>query len=515
MAIRVREERITVEIDAVEAVPTAPGDGEVARAFYPLPRLRKTSGRQRHEFEAIVLENEWVTATIIPGLGGRIISLTLNGQDCLKVPRAEDGTYELRLGDSLGLSAGLEITLHGKARKQSLAPLEVQLFEDEEEVGVILGELDAGTPISWHARLSLSDLNACLRVEFKALNRSRLGAAYTSGLRWTGHVGIVSSAGVLPIARDGAVDRGGEVLGGRLSDRWEALVMPTREAALGAWPAGVLSRRAFYAGTQLEGVTAFIDSAGDTLSAVLELGPGEEIEIPSPSGFVLRDAHGNEMARWPSESDPEELRLQRELLAADRRPAAMVALAYRANQQGDPETALRYMEDAIGLNHEDPLAWWFRAALHRGDSAEDLPNAHFLAPLEPVLRAESFLLMETQTKEPNPLVAPLAHDPDVLVDVAIRLWEAGFSEDFARWIDECLRHREVPMLRYLLADALLVSSRMAVEAAQHVAAVAKTPINPPYPWRPEERAALYRLAAQFPDDARIAELRTMMDEFAP
>ncbi|MCC7434667.1 MAG: hypothetical protein IT363_08270 [Methanoregulaceae archaeon] len=532
MAIRAFEERIQVEIDAVEALPTAPGDGDDARSAYPLPRLRKLGGRERHEFIAIVLENNWVRATLVPALGGRVLSLQLNGTECLGVERDADGVFLLNLTPSLTegsssssgmgsleLFAGLEITLRGRARRQSLAPLDVQLVEpghEEDEAVVILGELDPGSSLSWHARISLAANEAALRVGVKVFNRDLAEAGYSSGLRWTGNIGVFAEPGVLPNMGAQFADRAGATLGPRLVDNWEAMVIPVPEPPRGVSSVGAVLVRSFLPVVGAPGARVLIqDSAGETLDATFDLEPGHAIDLPEFQAFQIRDAHKQVVAEWPApEPDPDLLSLKRDLLHPDRRAATLIALAYRAITADDLGKARQLVDDALGHNQEDHLAWWLRAALHRGESEHDLPNAHFLAPMEPLLRAESFLAMAVNERDPNPLIAPLADDPDALIEVAVRLGEAGLKDDLARWIDEALRHREVPMLRYILADALLQKSRMAVEAADHVARVAKAPINPPYPWRSYERAVLERLGERFPDDARIAELRQMMREFA-
>jgi len=521
MAIRAFEERITVEIDAVEALPTASTDGDDARLAYPLPRLRKLGRRERHEFIGVILENAWVRALIVPALGGRILSLRLNGVESLGTVQDDDGTYHLTLDTepAPNLRAGLEITLHGGPRRQSLAPLDLQVLEpedDEDEAVIILGEIDPGSGISWHARISLAADEAALRIGFKGYNRALDPQRYSSGLRWTGTLGIHSGPGLFADSSSSHVDRDAELLGPRLVDNWEALVIPATSAPLMACPVGILIEGGFVGAVATGGAKLFVETpAEQTLEATLDVMPGEKLDLPDLRAFQIRDGHGRALGTYPSPpEDPEQLRLQRDLLHPDRRAATLVALAYRAMAEGDRTRTKQLVEDALGLNQEDHLAWWFRAVLNRGDDENDLPNAHFLAPFEPVLRAESFLAMNVVEKDPSPLVAPMADDPDAMIEVAVRLREAGLMDELARWVDEALRHREIPMLRYLLADALLAKSRMAVEAADHVAKVAKTPINPPYPWRPLERSVLERLNERFPDDARIAELLAMMRQFA-
>lgn len=209
--------------------------------------------------------------------------------------------------------------------------------------------------------------------------------------------------------------------------------------------------------------------------------------------------------------------------------AARVAEAMRLLRAGSPESAASTLLDALNDAAEDHLVWWLRAAAlrHAGlgggsadamtgpeaaDQSPELPNAHYLAPLEPALRAEGFLAQpQTMTKEPNPLVRPLANNPDALIEVACLLLDAGLREDATRWIDEALRHRDEPILRYLQAENLLSATRMEIESAEMVRQASGKPIEPPYPWRPAERAAIRRLAERFPDDTRLATLRRMIE----
>lgn len=217
----------------------------------------------------------------------------------------------------------------------------------------------------------------------------------------------------------------------------------------------------------------------------------------------------------------EETQLPVSLASPIVRPAALVLMAQARLSAGNVEAAEAHLEDALGFAAEDALTWWMKAAVarHAGQAEAERPelmNAHFLAPLEPVLRAESFLSQPGElTRDPSPLVAPLADDPEALIEVAVQLLEAGLAGDAARWIDEALRHREEPMLRYLYAWSLLRSTRMEAEAADQVARVAARPIEAPFPWRALERQAIQTLAGRFPEDARLASLAKIVATFVP
>ncbi len=202
------------------------------------------------------------------------------------------------------------------------------------------------------------------------------------------------------------------------------------------------------------------------------------------------------------------------------RAAALVRRAMRRLATGDYSEAAELLESALLYNADDPLAWWLRAtALRRAGLNEDdqpeMLNAHYLAPLEPALRAEGFLSQPMEPgKEASLLLKPLAGQPGAFLEVACLLIDAGLLEDATRWIDEALRHADLAMLRYLLAYAYVTRSKMHVEAADQLAAAARLPEGPPYPYRPIEIAAIRGLHQAFPKDTRMASLASLVKAMA-
>jgi hypothetical protein len=104
----------------------------------------------------------------------------------------------------------------------------------------------------------------------------------------------------------------------------------------------------------------------------------------------------------------------------------------------------------------------------------------------------------------------MADFPDNFIEVASLLIEAKLFEQASRWIDESLRHTELPMLRYLLAYAHLQVTTMDFEIAKLLLAADEAPIGPPYPWRKVEVEAISALAARFPENARLQQLVKIM-----
>ena len=151
---------------------------------------------------------------------------------------------------------------------------------------------------------------------------------------------------------------------------------------------------------------------------------------------------------------------------------------------------------------------YMKAACERRLSPEgerpELINAHYLSPLEPTLRAEALLGQPMQEgSAPSPLLSALAEVPELLIEVACALIEDGLTQDAVRWIEEALRHADLPMLRYLLADAHLAVDPNGFEAAKELTLAGKAEVQPPFPWRPAELGALSRLSARFPEDASL------------
>ncbi len=186
--------------------------------------------------------------------------------------------------------------------------------------------------------------------------------------------------------------------------------------------------------------------------------------------------------------------------------------------KGRREEIDHLLEQALLYNGEDHLAWWMKAVHKRvqegaQDSAE-LLNAHYLAPLEPCLRAEGFLSQPiAQGREANPILRPLDDSPEQFVEVACQLMTWWLFAEASRFLDEALRHVDLPMLRYLQAYAL-TEAHMDVEAASHVRAAGAKPVGPPFPWRLWEQYVLRTLHRRFPDDKRLQQYLELADKFA-
>ena len=190
-------------------------------------------------------------------------------------------------------------------------------------------------------------------------------------------------------------------------------------------------------------------------------------------------------------------------------------LACEALKSGDIAGANRSLDDALNYAGDDHFVWWLKAALLRLqlDVDQEMPerpellNAHFLAPLEPLLRVEAFLSINNNfDKEPSSVLKPIGNHIDALCDIACLLLETGLLVDAARFLDEALRHSDHSNLRYLMANLLLQRPNMKMEAAQHISVCEIKPIEAPLPWRRLEIKAILELAEQFPSSAKLQKL---------
>jgi hypothetical protein len=508
-----------------------------------------------------VLENPYLRVTVLPDLGGRILSLfdKRTETELLPRPRALVPTPGGRRG--VRLPVGIELRLDGDDRPNAMgrvASAPDGPTEDEDPAGVWLAETSQHGGLGFHLHVSLPPDRAEVRVEVRVHNRTLDVLPYNGELAL--HLGETPGIAVAPapttlldgLRTEGATLRAARFaevgwLGPRQVDTWTVHLIPLAGGVTAANPEAA----AYLDDTvvRVQAVAArpghklvLLTEDGRSLEAPAELGPERPLEIPleglpsAPAALALLDAYGGEVLRAVRRSEPSPVpfpvskpaEIERDGTVADlrratfdpaRRGPAHVALGMRALAERDFDAADFALEQSLLYNGEDPLAWWALSATRRlrGDEGErpELLNAHFLAPLEPMLRAESFLGQSPEMgRDPSPLIAPLAEIPEDLVDVACLLIEHGLLDQASRWIDEALRHHDLAMLRYLMADALLRGTRMEAEAAEHLRAAAKAAV-PPLPWRAIEIRALRNLSARFPQDEAVQRLLALAEKSLP
>jgi hypothetical protein len=558
MASEVYEDALELMIGLLEAVPPAP---EGADPSYPLPALRPLGRTEARTFQAIVLENPYLRVTVLPDLGGRILSLfdKRTERELLPRPRALVPTPGGRRG--VRLPVGIELRLDGDDRPNAMgrvASAPDAPAEDEDPAGVWLAETSLHGGLGFHLHVSLPPDRAEVRVEVRVQNRTLSALPYNGELAL--HLGDAPAVALAPapttlldgLRFEGATLRAARFaspgwLGPRQVDTWTVHLIPLAGGVTAANP-----EAAVYLDETVVRVQAvasrpghklvLLTADGRSLEAPADLGPERTLEIPledlpaAPVALALLDPYGIEVLRADRrdapvpihtpmakpadlEGDGTSADLRRAAFDPARRGPAHVALGMRALAERDFDAADFALEQSLLYNGEDPLAWWALSATRRlrGDEGDrpELLNAHFLAPLDPMLRAESFLGQSPEMgRDPSPLVAPVAEIPEDLVEVACVLLEHGLLDQASRWIDEALRHHDLAMLRYLMADALLRGTRMEAEAAEHLRAAAKAAV-PPLPWRPIELRALRNLVARFPKDEAVRRLLALAEKSLP
>lgn len=546
MPAELYEEPLELKVGILEAV--LPHSKQYLATAYPFPSLEITGRAEARTFRSLVLENSYLRATVVPALGGRLLRLFDKRSSTEVLPVRE--VLTLTKGGPRGaiLPDGLQIRLEeGRDRLNSLGPVTVQAVEAEDEgspAQLWIGEV-AG-PISFNACYTLHPDRAELLLEVRAYNRTFGWHDYNGGV--AGDCRLLGVTGVdtfLGFQDEHGARRFEEqfpfLLTPRQSDSFTLALSPMKEGGRAFreghvhWGPESLTLQAVE--QRLNHKLVVLTQDGQSLEAKVDLYPERPYELPfaslpsPPAAIALLDPAKNEVLRSDRDEparvlphsvpDPayeasllqmmsdNELRVS--VAIPERRGGAAALLGYRSTARGDWQQAHRWFETSLLYNADDPLTWWGQALVARlaGDEAEERPellNAHYLAPLEPALRAESFLSQtEPQGKEPNPILRPLEEAPEQFVDVACHLLDMGLFAEATRWIDEALRHHDLSMLHYLQAYALLEKTRMSVEASEHVRAAAASPLRPPFPWRAVERKALEVVVAAFPQDARAAQ----------
>jgi tetratricopeptide (TPR) repeat protein len=570
MATEVYEDRLDLEIDVLEAVPLHPSLS--ARAdCYPYPFLKPTGHRQTKEFGTIIIENPYLRATIVPELGGRVLRLfdkrtgldVLGDETSLKVSGGQQDVlanawlpyglgsglgpvdYQVLEAAEEGDSGGIVVRTHDTHIAWSLPPDRAELQVEVRNLNRSFNFSGAGFELPlWVGGLK-SFFHGGLSIYAEGSG---------SGLVLeTGRSSGVSLASPNSVILKSSTKR----LGPRQLDRWSCSVVPisgfdtltaaNKEVALsldeGRIKMQVSERR-------LGHKILLLTADGQTLEAPADLHPEQMLELETgltaaPRGVVVLDPERNEVFRYEQDKeyqqapeateeplkggrlaeyergieqlmrgqDPVE-NLTRSSAEMAVKSASLSSLGVHSLRNKNYPEAVELFENALLYNSEDHLTWWMKAMAHRLAGEEEtgeLLNAHFLAPLEPVLRAESFLRQNEPVDGPSPMVAPMADDPDAMVEVACWIYVCGNFADLSRWNYEVQKHRHVPMVRYIYAAALLEQSAMKAEAAQEVHTASKAPINPPYPWRATERRVLMRLLEAFPTDPRLKELLSLVE----
>ena len=550
MPMNVAEDSIELKIELLESLPPT-------STSYPFPSLRKSGQSELREFRTLVLENPFLRAIIVPELGGRIIRL----QDLRSNTDIWHFSPELSL-ESEGLrgvqsSSGLQLLTNWEDRLNALGPVAdmPELGEAGDPTGIWLSEL-CGNGLSINWRISLLPDSATLELEARVFNRTLSPVPYNGGIAmpagdwacldghwtWLGHQGSMRlEMERMLFAESNRLHRFNRLryLAPRQLDAWTIQLVPSAigsrlRAANSSAHVGWDENELMIQGLEvIPGAKVVVrTSTQETMELPIEISK-DSLEVVSlaslPAGIselVILDRDRVERVRastWESnlprrvadDRVPDSLPLdadEDELLGAKfelpHRHLAHLLTGYRLLRQGRFADASHSFEQALLFNAEDHLIWWAKSAADRlaGAATEDRPellNAHFLAPLEPILRAEGFLSTQALSRGRSTVLEVLQRTPEAFIDVACLLIEANLSEDALKWLAEALLHVDLPILRYLLADLYLQVGQMEIEAAEQVQLAIASEPQPPYPWRRVEFEALGRVAERFPADGSL------------
>jgi hypothetical protein len=552
MPSQVFEDSLDLYIDLLEVQATDPISG----AF---PNVKPTGQSESRRFRTIILENDYLRATIVPALGGRLLSLFDKRfqSECLKDIRHLRSTP---YNESSIVEAGIVLGNEFGYRPNSLGPCDTKLIHTESKedaAEVIVSEIHSGSSLTHLIRYQMGE-QAVLRVEVTIQNRSleyvecqqnelKIFSQGSEEVRSEtfaqyGRIGILADPGTVEYTGHKSLRRGISVLAPRQVDSFafQLIGIPSgiQVTHIDEQTCCQLGKTLQIAAHEpkLNHRLLVQNTAGETFEMPVTLHPEKLFgaDLTSVPGSVLvaqlKD-ESNHIISTISNHVPNPVQVQTftapkipipksakrpQLLSQLSNPhlrlTSLIELAALATESGDHQAADRCYEQALLFNGDDPLLWWAKSANKRlggldADAPEklELLNAHFLSPLEPCLRAEAFLSMpQTHGKEKSPVLEPLSEVPEVFIDVACRLIEARMYVDAGRFIDESLRHHSFAMLHYLAAALYVDKSSMKIEAADQLRLGNHAPF-PPFPYRLQEKWALKVLLKAFPTDRTLKE----------
>ncbi|MBV6458560.1 MAG: hypothetical protein HONBIEJF_01692 [Fimbriimonadaceae bacterium] len=554
--VEVFEDRVELQCESASIQPIDPSKPE-SLVRYPLPTLAPSGSIQGVVTPVVVLENAYLQASFAPQLGGRLLTCFDRRTQSRLLPERD----QLRLSGSWPRGAGLPdgiLPVVGRAL-HSLGPIDYLVREWEDGgASVLFHGLEMSDGLSWHATWTLASNQARLSLDFRALNRSKSPVAAPIGLHIGGAQGHWDGKGRLA-ARIGdnvwlvSVEVGGDFLASSGDDSevlWyfaghlaphQTISFQVDLTPFSGMPAPVaLTRNAAMSlsNTTLRVQSAAADAAKlflltedeETLETSVSLMPevirefdlsaveervvkvalvGSDRKVLAESDLLPLEWTTAPLDHGPTEEAPLSGSWQEWTKSAAMRAAGWHQGALEAMRTANWDMALERIDEALLYAGDDHILWWLRAVVERrtgiGES-QSLTNAHYLAPLEPLLRIESFLRQPPGGSEPAAIIRPIGQNGDALVEGAARLIDAGLDDDAIRWIDEALRHQDLALLRYFAAWRLGDGANKVTEAAIHVRAAENLPSDLPLPAGELAWRCIAWLALRFPDSPRLKKL---------
>lgn len=471
-------------------------------------------GVARH-YDSYVLSSQWLEVELVPELGGRVVRISAEAE----------------------ISGGLKFSIDpGEAVKK-------RLLSHVQEDSLWLFGLDR-RGVSYHLRYRVLEDRPALAIEVRLLNRTYRHIAiqpYFSGEAIGSSVGVKSD-GLLCDIGPGMVrmDRALPFLEPRASVIFTAEFIPvagvleviaaTEEFCVG------LGEESLVIGPEItgEGFQMHLRAGdGQTLAASANLRAGAPLRYPfsqiggRPKSLAIRDAAGNEMlacdfrdqvelpvreAGYNIPEDNEPLWALYQSQVAYRHVVAAMQ-SKKLFLSGDFENAGLYAEQELLYNGDQPLAWIEKGVASRHDvsggdlepeDGGELANAHYLAPLEPLLRCEAFL---RASGEAGSLLEPLRRCPELLLESACFYLERGLYQDAGLILQKGLELAPCRTMALLLAASYLRSGlkMQAVELVWQSKGYEAEPL----PSHFIEWSAIAALAELVPGDDVLAELNRL------
>jgi hypothetical protein len=379
--------------------------------------------------------------------------------------------------------------------------------QTEDSATVVLSASDWKGRLTWHAWLTLTNEVASVAARFAVFNRS------FSPVRVSPHIEVspTNELAIVPVRHSAYRYEiaGAAGVVGAFFDMREVPVAPHDTACIEArvLPCGLgridfaskhlaarldEERLALASAETRHGHRLLVGVDGKTMEMQVDMSPEsdssidlaslggrvERCQVRDPRGEVILDsmppAQSDTKLPMPPISSIENLLWDDDGLAsAERDPSVAHAAAFargllQLRKRNWAEAADRF-EDSLLRSSDDPLAWWAKNWCLRElgqENEHDLANAHYLAPTEPILRADAYLSAPESAK-PEHLLDAWGSNPQPFLEVSDLLDQAGLEEPRARWLEEARRRAPCALIERLLAAAHLAHSRE-LAAMEHV-----------------------------------------------
>jgi len=324
------EDAIDLHIDLVETIPMD-GANKESLCAYPLPLLKKRGEQETRRFRTVLLENDYLRATFVPALGGRLLSLFDKrvGRELL----FSGSDFALQKGSQRGVWAeqGITLDLGDEPRSNALGNVDYRPqpgMEEGDPAAAWFGETfacgEGGSRASLQWCAAVGPGVAALEFEVRVGNRERTscpvvptlslpggsssfvaqaeeGAEAVYVASETGGVAVVFEEGTLQAGQLALGARagfrrlyGGEGLASRQQDRFRVVLIPAAFAhkeiaggAIAVAEAGIAvlngKELRFHATQPLLGAKLEILSDQGTFAAPMDFHPEKPASIPLDS----------------------------------------------------------------------------------------------------------------------------------------------------------------------------------------------------------------------------------------